>query len=119
MSEWIRVVDALPPSSMDGMPVIVTVVTSRGDIISEADAWHRYDKLPGGGKFDFWGEKVTHWMKAAGAAKMKNKLHRDLPWKPQCCLLGRRPERFQDMDDTPEKWAAISATAAILRAMRK
>lgn len=50
---------------------------------------------------------------------MKNKLHRDLPWKPQYCVLGKRPIRFERMNDDVEKWAAISANAAILRAMRK
>lgn len=51
---------------------------------------------------------------------MKNKIHRDLPWKPTCWVGGHRPIQLCDMeDDSFKKYAAVKATAAILRAMRK
>lgn len=51
---------------------------------------------------------------------MKNKIHRDLPWKPTCWVGGKIPVQLCDLDDdTREKYAARKATAAILRAMRK
>lgn len=51
---------------------------------------------------------------------MKNKIHRDLPWKPTCWIGGHRPVQLCEMeDDSHKKYAAVKATAAILRAMRK
>lgn len=51
---------------------------------------------------------------------MKNKLHRDLPWRPTCWVGGKGIIQLCNMqDDTWEKYAAVKATAAILRAMRK
>lgn len=51
---------------------------------------------------------------------MKNKFHRDLPWKPMHWVGGKTPVNLCELgDDTIEKYAARKATAAILRAMRK
>lgn len=55
-----------------------------------------------------------------GYAEMKNKTHPDLPWKPSCWVGGKRPIHIWELDDdTVEKYAAMKATAAIMRAMRK
>lgn len=51
---------------------------------------------------------------------MKNKAHRDLPWKPTCWVGGRHHINLQNLDDdTFEKYAAVKTNAAILKAMRK
>lgn len=51
---------------------------------------------------------------------MKNKIHRDLPWKPMHWVGRIKHINVNDLDDdTVEKYAAIKATAAIMRAMRK
>lgn len=51
---------------------------------------------------------------------MKNKIHRDLPWKPTCWVGGHRPVQLCDMDQDSLKYdSARKGTAAILRAMRK
>lgn len=55
---------------------------------------------------------------------MKNKIHRDLPWKPTCWVGGHRPVQLCDMDQGDMKEyikydSARKGTAAILRAMRK
>lgn len=66
---------------------------------------------------------------------MKNKLHRYLPWKPTCWVGGilsasNNPDKFEwvgtsyvEISDLPDdgryKYAAVKATSAILRAMRK
>lgn len=51
---------------------------------------------------------------------MKNKLHRDLPWKPTCWVGGRWAIHLTRLeDDSAEKYAAVKATSAIMRAMRK
>lgn len=51
---------------------------------------------------------------------MKNKLHRDLPWKPFYWVGGRQHIQARDLDDdTVEKYAAKKVFLAIMRAMRK
>ena len=51
---------------------------------------------------------------------MKNKIHRDLPWKPMHWVGGNYPVRLELLDDdSVKKYAAVKATSAILRAMRK
>jgi hypothetical protein len=51
---------------------------------------------------------------------MKNKMHRDLPWKPMHWVGGKTPINLSELsDDTVEKYAAVKATSAIFRAMRK
>ena len=51
---------------------------------------------------------------------MKNKLHRDLPWKPTCWVGGHHPIELSALDDDSQrKYSAVKATAAIMRAMRK
>lgn len=62
------------------------------------------------------------------------KLHRDLPWKPTCWVGGLlvhsnrigdhwidcAAQRLSDLeDDSRAKYAAVKATSAIMRAMRK
>ena len=54
MSEWIKCSERMPNRGFDGVAVVVAVATHRGDVVSETDSWV-------GGKFDFWGDKVTHW----------------------------------------------------------
>lgn len=54
MSNWIKCSERLPSRELDGVAIIVTVVTHGGRIVSETDSWV-------GGTFDFWKEKVTHW----------------------------------------------------------
>ena len=51
---------------------------------------------------------------------MKNKIHRDLPWKPTCWVGGKLPIYLCELEeDSRERYAAVKATAAIMRAMRK
>lgn len=50
---------------------------------------------------------------------MKNKIHRDLPWKPTCWVGDKNSVHLADMEDEVKKDSAAKATAAILRAMRK
>ncbi|WP_454911150.1 DUF551 domain-containing protein [Stutzerimonas chloritidismutans] len=58
MSEWISVEDRIPTDDYDGVGVIVAVVNHRGETVAETDAWM---KASGGGYFDFWKDKVSHW----------------------------------------------------------
>lgn len=53
---------------------------------------------------------------------MKNKAHRDLPWKPKHWVGDRLPIHLADMEDMEDdikRDSAAKATAAILKAMRK
>ena len=60
MGEWISVEDRAPSKEYDGVAVIVAVLTARGVVVSESDVW--LANSHGGGRFEFWKDKVTHWM---------------------------------------------------------
>lgn len=50
---------------------------------------------------------------------MKNKIHRDLPWKPSYWVGDKTPVHLFDIEDDIKRSSAAKATAAIMRAMRK
>lgn len=51
---------------------------------------------------------------------MKNKLHRDLPWKPFCWVAGSRIIHMAALDDdTIEKYAVAKVLISIKKSMRK
>lgn len=55
---WINICEERPGDQLDGMAVIVSVIHHRRGRISECDLWNKGCKK---GRFEFWGNKVTHW----------------------------------------------------------